>query len=103
MQEFARLFRERPEAIGDRRTILESHERNVQAHIQELQRHLEAIQWKIRYYKGLEAPQQIDGVVGSPQTQRQSCLAAGQAFVLEQPLKQAEVPESQLNESHGVK
>jgi DNA-binding transcriptional MerR regulator len=103
MQEFAQLFRERPEAIGDRRTILEAHERNVQAHIQELQCNLEAIQWKIGYYKNLEAQQQIGGTVGSPEQQRQSCLAAGQAFVLEQTLKQTGVSEPQLNEPRVVK
>ncbi|NJO41308.1 MAG: MerR family transcriptional regulator [Cyanobacteria bacterium CRU_2_1] len=58
MQEFARLFRERPETIAERRTILEAHAQHVQAHIQELQGNLEVIQWKIRYYKELEARQQ---------------------------------------------
>ncbi|NJP12254.1 MAG: MerR family transcriptional regulator [Leptolyngbyaceae cyanobacterium RU_5_1] len=66
MQEFAWLFRERPEAVGDRRAILETHERDVQTHIQELQRNLEAIQWKISYYKQLEAQQQLDGTASSP-------------------------------------
>lgn len=51
MQEFARLFRERPEAIGSRRKLLEAHEQQVQAHIQELRSNLEMIQWKIGYYK----------------------------------------------------
>ncbi|WNZ26619.1 MerR family transcriptional regulator [Leptolyngbya sp. NK1-12] len=95
MQEFARLFRERPQALADRRAILESHEREVQAHIQELQRNLEAIQWKIGYYKQLEAQQQLDRTAGTQHQQRQSCIAAGQAFLLEQTLKQSEVPESE--------
>jgi DNA-binding transcriptional MerR regulator len=47
MQEFARLFREQLEAISDRRKLLEAHEQQVQAHIQELRRNLEMIQWKI--------------------------------------------------------
>ncbi|MBD3883961.1 MerR family transcriptional regulator [Phormidium tenue FACHB-886] len=93
MQEFARLFREQPGAISARRAILEAHEREVQTHIEELQRNLEAIQWKIGYYKQLEACQQMDGIVGSEHQQRQSCIAAGQAFLLEQSLKRAEVSE----------
>jgi DNA-binding transcriptional MerR regulator len=98
MQEFARLFREQPEAIAARRAILEEHEREVQAHIQELQRNLEAIQWKIGHYKQLEA-QQMDGTLGNEHQQRQSCIAAGQAFLLEQALKQSETvaPKSQTN------
>lgn len=90
MQEFARLFREQPEAIGDRRALLEAHERAVQAHIQELQRNLEVIQWKIGYYKQLEARQQADPDYSYSQThERQECLAAGRAFMLEQSLKQS--------------
>lgn len=95
MQEFAQLFRERPEAIGDRRAILESHERDVQAHIQELQRNLEVIQWKIAYYEQLEDRQQMDGTLGSQHQQRQSCIAAGQAFLLEQSLKRSESPQAE--------
>jgi DNA-binding transcriptional MerR regulator len=100
MQEFARLFRERPQAIADRRAILEAHEREVQAHIQELQQNLEAIQWKISYYKQLEAQQQIDGTVGTQYQQQQSCIAAGQAFLLERSLQQPKANESepQINE-----
>ncbi|MBD1909245.1 MULTISPECIES: MerR family transcriptional regulator [unclassified Leptolyngbya] len=65
MQEFTQLFRERPEAIAERRAILETHEQQVQAHIQELERNLEAIRWKIQYYKGLEEQQQIDATHAS--------------------------------------
>lgn len=91
MQEFARLFRERPEAIGDRRNLLEAHEQQVQAHIQELQRNLEVIQWKIGYYKGLEARQQADPDYFYSEThERQECLAAGRAFMLERALQQVE-------------
>jgi DNA-binding transcriptional MerR regulator len=106
MQEFARLFRERPQAIAERRAILENHEREVEAHIQELQRNLEAIQWKIGYYKQLEAQQQMGATAGTQHQQRQSCIAAGQAFLLERALTQPEVTESepQINEvSHRVK
>jgi DNA-binding transcriptional MerR regulator len=104
MQEFARLFRERPEAIADRRAILEVHEGEVKAHIQELQRNLEVIQWKIGYYKQLEESQQLDETLGTQHQQRQSCITAGQAFLLEQTLKQSEMtePEPQPHDAHLV-
>jgi DNA-binding transcriptional MerR regulator len=54
MQQFAKLLNERPEAIGDRRAILEAHQHNVEQHIQELQQNIAAIQKKIRFYKELE-------------------------------------------------
>jgi len=101
MQEFAQFFREQPEAIADRRMLLEAHERNVQAHIQELQRNLEVIQWKIGYYKKLEARQQADPTYSYSQaSEQQECLAAGQAFMLERALQQVEPEiEPQSNEA----
>ena len=54
MQQLARLAYHHPEAIGERRAILEEHQRNVEQHIQELQQNLAAIQQKIRFYKELE-------------------------------------------------
>ncbi|MCJ8279198.1 MAG: MerR family transcriptional regulator [Rivularia sp. ALOHA_DT_140] len=54
MQQFATLFRERPEAVDERRAILEEHEREVQERIRELNRNLEVIQWKIQHYKNLK-------------------------------------------------
>jgi DNA-binding transcriptional MerR regulator len=104
MQEFTRLFREQPAAIAERRAILETHERAVKVHIQELQRNLEAIQWKIDYYKQLEDHQQLNGTVGTQHQQRQSCIAAGQSFLLEQTLKQSEMtePEPQPHDAHLV-
>ena len=103
IQEFVQLFRERPEAITDRRNLLEAHEQQVQAHIQELQRNLEVIQWKIGYYKGLEARQQADATYSYSETnERQECLAAGRAFMLERALQQTDVEaevDSQLNEA----
>ncbi|WP_051470155.1 MerR family transcriptional regulator [Fischerella sp. PCC 9605] len=76
IQNFTQLFREQPNAIAERRAVLEAHEQRVQANIQELQRNLEAIQWKIRYYKTLEAnPNEMH--------ERNDCLTAGQAFLLE--------------------
>ncbi|KAF3891105.1 MerR family transcriptional regulator [Tolypothrix bouteillei VB521301] len=105
MQEFARLFRERPEAIGSRRKLLEAHEQQVQAHIQELRSNLEMIQWKIGYYKGLEARHQTDATDSySEANERQKCLAAGRAFMLERALQQVDVEaevEPQSNEASG--
>jgi DNA-binding transcriptional MerR regulator len=60
MQQFANLYREKPEALSDRRLILEDHEREVQERIRELSRNLEAIQWKIQHYKKLEASNKSD-------------------------------------------
>ncbi|MBW4611099.1 MAG: MerR family transcriptional regulator [Hassallia sp. WJT32-NPBG1] len=60
MQQFANLYREKPEALSDRRLILEAHEREVQERIRELSRNLEAIQWKIQHYKKLEGSNKSD-------------------------------------------
>ncbi|MBD0261632.1 MAG: MerR family transcriptional regulator [Tolypothrix sp. Co-bin9] len=60
MQQFANLYREKPDALSDRRLILEAHEREVQERIRELSRNLEAIQWKIQHYKKLEASKKSD-------------------------------------------
>jgi DNA-binding transcriptional MerR regulator len=54
MQQFATLLRQNPAAIRDRRAILEAHEREVQQRLQELNRNLEIIRWKIQHYKELE-------------------------------------------------
>ncbi|MUL36108.1 MerR family transcriptional regulator [Gloeocapsopsis dulcis] len=71
MQQFATLLREKPEAIGDRRAILEAHELEVQKRIAELQQNLKVIQWKIQHYQELEA-QQSDraAIVQNEQTRR---------------------------------
>lgn len=60
MQQFANLYREKPDALSDRRLILEAHEREVQERIRELSRNLEAIQWKIQHYKKLEGSNKSD-------------------------------------------
>jgi DNA-binding transcriptional MerR regulator len=60
MQQFANLYREKPDALSDRRLILEDHEREVQERIRELSRNLEAIQWKIQHYKKLEGSNKSD-------------------------------------------
>lgn len=84
MQEFARLFRQRPHAIAERRAILETHKQQVQAHINELTRNLEVIQWKIEHYRELEAQQQASGTDAYYKADEiQGCLETGRAFVLE--------------------
>lgn len=60
MQQFANLYRDKPEAVSDRRLILEAHERQVQEGIRELILNLEAIQKKIQHYKQLEANNKTD-------------------------------------------
>jgi DNA-binding transcriptional MerR regulator len=53
MQEYAALLRQKPDAIEERRAILEAHEQAVQQQIQQLTQNLEMIQWKIQNYKRL--------------------------------------------------
>lgn len=53
MQEYAELMRQKPDAIEERRAILEAHEQAVQQQIQQLTQSLEMIQWKIQNYKKL--------------------------------------------------
>ncbi|MBD6616782.1 MerR family transcriptional regulator [Komarekiella sp. 'clone 1'] len=60
MQKFADLYRQKPEAIAERRLILEAHEREVTQRICELNHNLEMIQKKIQHYKELEANHQLD-------------------------------------------
>jgi len=59
MHQFATLLREKPEAISDRRAILEAHELEVQKRIAELQQNLKVIQWKIQHYQELEVQQTV--------------------------------------------
>ncbi len=54
MQNYAISLRQNPEALNERREILEAHERDVQQRIQELIQSLEMIQWKIQNYKEIE-------------------------------------------------
>ncbi|MBC6435591.1 MerR family transcriptional regulator [Nostoc sp. HG1] len=53
MQEYAALMRQKPDAIEERRAILEVHEQAVQQQIQQLTQNLEMIQWKIQNYRKL--------------------------------------------------
>ncbi|NDJ20673.1 MerR family transcriptional regulator [Nostoc sp. B(2019)] len=54
MQQFADLYRQKPEAIAERRLILEAHKHEVKQRICELNHNLEAIQKKIQHYNELE-------------------------------------------------
>jgi TolA-binding protein len=74
MQQLARLFYERPEAISDRRAILEDHQRNVEQHIQELQQNLAAIQQKIRFYQELEQRAKTDPTMMISSDDRMLCI-----------------------------
>jgi DNA-binding transcriptional MerR regulator len=91
MQALTRLFRERPQAFSERRSILEAHEQQVQAHIAELTRNLEVIQWKIGYYKELEAQQQTGATDSDSEVnESQKGLAAGRTFMLERTIQLAD-------------
>lgn len=58
MQQLTELVRRQPDAVADRRAILEAHEREVQKRIHELSQNLAVIQKKIQLYKDLEARHQ---------------------------------------------
>lgn len=60
MQQYALLVRQKPEAVAERRAILEEHEREVAKRIRELTRNLDIIQWKIQHYQELEAQHLTD-------------------------------------------
>ena len=57
MQQFIGLFRQKPNAVRERRVMLEQHQQQVNEHILRLKEHLEVIEWKIQHYKELEAEQ----------------------------------------------
>ncbi len=62
MQSYAISLRQNPEALNERREILESHEREVQQRIQELTQNLEVIQWKIQNYREIEQRTSKNGI-----------------------------------------
>lgn len=55
MQQYATLLRERPDAVQERRALLETHRQTVVDHLQQLQENLAVIEWKIQHYKDVEA------------------------------------------------
>ncbi|MEO1402841.1 MAG: MerR family transcriptional regulator [Cyanobacteria bacterium J06635_1] len=54
MQQYATLLREQPDAVQERRALLEAHRQTVLDHLQQLQENLAVIDWKIQHYKELE-------------------------------------------------
>ncbi len=85
MQQFANLVRQKPDAIAERRAILEAHEREVYKHMQELSRNLEVIQKKIQIYQQLEASHKTQLAYAYHQQEHLDCLLEGQAIDLSKP------------------
>ncbi|MEM9908411.1 MAG: MerR family transcriptional regulator [Cyanobacteria bacterium P01_D01_bin.44] len=54
MQQYATLLREQPDAVEERRALLEAHRQTVLDHLQQLQENLAVIDWKIQHYKEVE-------------------------------------------------
>lgn len=54
IQQYATLLRQQPDAVQERRAILEAHRQTVLEHLQQLQENLAVIDWKIRHYKDIE-------------------------------------------------
>ncbi|MEM8810642.1 MAG: MerR family transcriptional regulator [Cyanobacteria bacterium P01_G01_bin.38] len=54
MQQYAALLREQPDAVEERRALLEAHRQTVLEHLQQLQENLAVIDWKIQHYKEVE-------------------------------------------------
>lgn len=57
MQRFADMMRQGDSGIGQRRQLLEEHERKLLIQVEELQDTLRVLRDKITYYKSLEAEQ----------------------------------------------
>lgn len=54
IQQYATLLRQQPDAVQERRAILEAHRQTVLEHLQQLQENLAVIDWKIQHYKDIE-------------------------------------------------
>ena len=54
IQQYATLLRQQPDAVQERRAILEAHRQTVLEHLQQLQENLAVIDWKIQHYKDNE-------------------------------------------------
>lgn len=54
IQQYATLLRQQPDAVQERRALLEAHRHTVVEHLQELQKNLAVIDWKIQHYKEIE-------------------------------------------------
>lgn len=54
IQQYATLLRQHPDAVQERRALLEAHRQTVVQQLQELQENLAVIDWKIQHYKEIE-------------------------------------------------
>ncbi|MGF1521838.1 MAG: MerR family transcriptional regulator [Leptolyngbyaceae cyanobacterium] len=54
LQQYATLLRQQPDAVQERRAILETHRETVLERLQQLQENLSVIDWKIEHYKDIE-------------------------------------------------
>ena len=54
LQQYATLLRQQPDAVQERRAILETHRQTVLERLQQLQENLSVIDWKIQHYKDIE-------------------------------------------------
>ncbi|EKV00190.1 putative transcriptional regulator [Leptolyngbya sp. PCC 7375] len=54
IQQYATLLRQHPDAVQERRALLEAHRQTVVQQLQELQENLTVIDWKIQHYKEIE-------------------------------------------------
>lgn len=54
IQQYAALLRLQPDAIQERRALLEAHRQVVVKNLEKLQENLAVIDWKIQHYKDIE-------------------------------------------------
>ena len=66
MQAYAALVRQHPDAVNERRKLLEIHRQNVFEQIEKLQENLAIIDWKIQHYQELETKGKSNGLFKSP-------------------------------------
>ncbi|MDV3349899.1 MerR family transcriptional regulator [Leptolyngbyaceae cyanobacterium CCMR0082] len=67
IQQYATLLRQHPDAVQERRALLEAHRQTVVQQLQELQENLTVIDWKIQHYKEIETKLSETPVQTSPQ------------------------------------
>ena len=67
IQQYATLLRQHPDAVQERRALLEAHRQTVVQQLQELQENLAVIDWKIQHYKEIETKLSETPVQTSPQ------------------------------------
>lgn len=75
MQQYALSLWQNPNALTERRMLLEAHEREVQKRLNELSQNLAGIQRKIQHYKELEANAETEFTYFHQLEQKLNCLA----------------------------